>query len=315
MSEVRIRNLNHLRVFMAIVEKGSFTAAAECLGMSKSLVSEYLSRLEEEIDTQLVMRSTRKIALTDAGTKLYAASQAFVGNLYETIGSIKHLRHESAGLLRVAAPSGFSTTHLSSVAAAFIQQHPQIDLEIVSNDEEIDLVEQRIDLAFEAGWPKNKGFRMKMLGTFDQVLVASPEYVWRHTSPTHPEALPQAHWIGHRCLANSSHSVFCRYKQSIRVQTNGRLKMESVLLAHQMVLAGAGVSAFPDYLVANDLRNGRLHRLLPEWTMQKGGIYAFRTSARNASVRERLFLGAVQTYLTGLLPAEGQPASIVHQTD
>lgn len=75
MSEVGIRNLNHLRVFMAIVEKGSFTAAAECLSMSKSLVSEYLSRLEAEIDTQLVMRSTRRIAPTDAGNKLYCASR------------------------------------------------------------------------------------------------------------------------------------------------------------------------------------------------------------------------------------------------
>ncbi|APZ02488.1 LysR family transcriptional regulator [Burkholderia pseudomallei] len=300
MSEVGIRNLNHLRVFMAIVEKGSFTAAAECLSMSKSLVSEYLSRLEAEIDTQLVMRSTRRIAPTDAGNKLYCASQAFVSGLYDVIGSIRCLRHESTGLLRVAAPSGFSTTHLSSIAATFIHQHPQIELEIVCNDDEIDLVGERVDLAFETGWPKKKGFRMKMLGAFDQVLVASPEYSRRHAVPRHPDDLPGSHWIGHGGLANLSYSVFGNEGRSVRIQTPGRLKVKSVLLAHQMALAGAGISAFPDYLVAEDLREGRLHRLLPTWTMPKGGIYAFRTAPRQASVRERLFLAAVQAYLAGL---------------
>lgn len=300
MSEVGIRNLNHLRVFMAIVEKGSFTAAAECLSMSKSLVSEYLSRLEAEIDTQLVMRSTRRIAPTDAGNKLYCASQAFVSGLYDVIGSIRCLRHESTGLLRVAAPSGFSTTHLSSIAATFIHQHPQIELEIVCNDDEIDLVGERVDLAFETGWPKKKGFRMKMLGAFDQVLVASPEYARRHAVPRHPDDLPGSHWIGHGGLANLSYSVFGNEERSVRIQTPGRLKVKSVLLAHQMALAGAGISAFPDYLVAEDLREGRLHRLLPTWTMPKGGIYAFRTAPRQASVRERLFLAAVQAYLAGL---------------
>lgn len=258
MSEVGIRNLNHLRVFMAIVEKGSFTAAAECLSMSKSLVSEYLSRLEAEIDTQLVMRSTRRIAPTDAGNKLYCASQAFVSGLYDVIGSIRCLRHESTGLLRVAAPSGFSTTHLSSIAATFIHQHPQIELEIVCNDDEIDLVGERVDLAFETGWPKKKGFRMKMLGAFDQVLVASPEYSRRHAVPRHPDDLPGSHWIGHGGLANLSYSVFGNEGRSVRIQTPGRLKVKSVLLAHQMALAGAGISAFPDYLVAEDLREGRL---------------------------------------------------------
>lgn len=234
MSEVGIRNLNHLRVFMAIVEKGSFTAAAECLSMSKSLVSEYLSRLEAEIDTQLVMRSTRRIAPTDAGNKLYCASQAFVSGLYDVIGSIRCLRHESTGLLRVAAPSGFSTTHLSSIAATFIHQHPQIELEIVCNDDEIDLVGERVDLAFETGWPKKKGFRMKMLGAFDQVLVASPEYSRRHAVPRHPDDLPGSHWIGHGGLANLSYSVFGNEGRSVRIQTPGRLKVKSVLLAHQM---------------------------------------------------------------------------------
>jgi DNA-binding transcriptional LysR family regulator len=297
MAESGIRNLNYLRVFMAVVEKGSFTAAGECLCISKSLVSEYLSRLEAEIDTQLVLRSTRKIAPTDAGSILYLAAQEFFSRLHETVGSIRQQRHESTGLLRVAAPSGFSTALLSAVVATFVNRHPLIDIEIVCNDENVDLIGQRIDLAFETGWPKRKGFRMKMLGSSEQILVASPGYACKYAAPRHPDDLPGAHWIVHNGLANSGYSLFTSNGQSVRISTSGRLKVQNVLLAHQMVLAGAGVSVLPDYLIANDLHAGRLCRLLPAWVTPSGGIYAFRTAARHASNKERLFLSAVRTYL------------------
>ncbi|ASL45730.1 HTH-type transcriptional regulator DmlR [Burkholderia sp. AD24] len=292
-----VRNLNYLRVFVAVVEKGSFTAAAECLGISKSLVSEYLSRLEAEIDTQLVLRSTRKIAPTDAGSTLFLATQELFSRLRETVDSIRQRRHESTGLLRVAAPSAFSTALLSTVVAMFVNRHPHIDIEIVCNDEDIDLIGQRIDLAFETGWPRKKGFRMKMLGSFEQVLVASPDYARQHAAIGHPDEVPGTHWIVHGDLANSGYSRFIHNGQSVRIATSARLKVQNVLLARQMVLAGAGVSVLPDYLVARDLHEGRLCHLLPAWTTPAGGIYAFRTATRHASIRERLFLGAVQTYL------------------
>ncbi|NYH20611.1 DNA-binding transcriptional LysR family regulator [Paraburkholderia bryophila] len=298
MGEGEIRNLNYLRVFMAVVEQGSFTAAADRLCISKSLVSEYLSRLEAEIDTQLVRRSTRKIAPTDAGHTLYLAAQEFVSHLHETVGSIRRLRHESTGLLRVAAPSAFSTALLGRIVAMFVNRHPHIDVEIVCNDLDVDLIGQRIDLAFETGWPKKKGFRMKLLGSFEQCLVASPDYARQHAAPCHPNDLPSAHWISHDGLANSAYSLFVNNGQSARIHTHGRLKVQSVLLALQLVLAGAGVGVFPDYLVAKDLHEGRLCRLLPAWTTPPGGFYAFRTAARHASIRERLFLDAVQTYLS-----------------
>ncbi|MFM0644695.1 LysR family transcriptional regulator [Paraburkholderia bryophila] len=300
MGEGGIRNLNYLRVFVAVVEHGSFTAAAERLCISKSLVSEYLSRLETEIDTQLVLRSTRKIAPTDAGLTLYLAAQEFVSHLQETVGSIRQLRHKSAGLLRVAAPSAFATALLSRVVALFVNQYPHIDVEILCNDLDVDLIGQRIDLAFQTGWPKKKGFRMKSLGSFEQFLVASPDFARQHAAPRHPNDLHGAHWITHDGQANSGYSLFVNDGQSARIPTNGRLKVQSVLLALQLVLAGAGVGVFPDYLVAKDLREGRLCRLLPAWTTPPGGIYAFRTAARHASIRERLFLDAVQTYLSDL---------------
>ncbi len=307
MVEGGVRNLNYLRVFVAVVEKGSFTAAAECLGISKSLVSEYLSRLEAEIDTQLVLRSTRKIAPTDAGSTLFLATQELFSRLRETVDSIRQLRHESTGLLRVAAPSAFSTALLSAVVAMFVNRHPHIDIEIVCNDEDIDLIGQRIDLAFETGWPRKKGFRMKMLGSFEQVLVASPDYARQHAAIRHPDEVPGTHWIVHGDLANSAYSHFIRSGQSVRIATSARLKVQNVLLARQMVLAGAGVSVLPDYLIARDLHEGRLCRLLPAWTTPAGGIYAFRTATRHASMRERLFLGAVQTYLAD--PARKQATS------
>ncbi|PQV46120.1 LysR family transcriptional regulator [Paraburkholderia sp. BL21I4N1] len=298
MAEREIRNLNYLRVFIAVVEHGSFTAAADRLCMSKSLVSEYLGRLEAEIDTQLVLRSTRKIAPTDAGHTLFLAAQECVSHLHEAVGNIRRLRHESTGLLRVAAPAAFSSVLLSRIVATFADLHPRIDLEMLCNDHGVDLIGQRIDLAFETGWPKKKGFRMKMLGAFEQYLVASPDYARQHAAPHHPNDLPGEHWISHDGLANAGYSLFINNGQSARIVTDGRLKVQSVLLALELVLAGAGVGVFPDYLVANDLREGRLCRLLPAWTTPPGGIYAFRTAARHASIRERLFLDAVRTSLS-----------------
>ncbi|WP_263141509.1 LysR family transcriptional regulator [Pseudomonas sp. RIT-PI-AD] len=290
-------NLNYLYVFVAVVEYKSFTAAAEALGLSKSLLSEQLARLEANLGTQLLTRTTRRMALTDSGAVLFDVARRLLGELDGALVDVRNRHDEPSGHLRITAPLDFAKWHISEVAAAFIKRFPKIQVEMIGDDQVIDLVGQRIDLAVRVGWPKDSGLHANKLASFEQTLVAAPEYFRDHPRPRSPQDLAECEWIAHTRLATPWNWTFRRGAEALEIQTRGRLLSNTTLSVYRLVLAGAGLSILPSFLVAGDLASGRLVRVLEDWDLPQGGIYALYPSARYMPARVRAFIHSLREHL------------------
>lgn len=283
-------NLNHLYAFVAVAEHNSFTAAAEALGLSKSLLSEQLRRLEADLGIQLLTRTTRRMTLTDRGELLFGVAQRMLGELDGALSDVRDLQGEPSGRLRITAPQDFVKWHISSVSAAFIRQFPKVQVEMLADDQFSDLVGQRIDLAVRIGWPRDSGLHASKLCDFQQVAVATPGYLAGLPPVLQPHDLARCEWIGHTRLSTPWTWTFERQRERATVQTRGRLLANNTLAVYRLVLDGAGVSVLPSFLVAREIARGRLVRLLPGWHLPQGGIYALYPSARYMPVRVRAFI-------------------------
>src|SRR4051812_831663 len=145
-------NLNRMAVFAAVVEQRSFTAAAAALGLTKSMVSQHVAALEEELGVRLLQRTTRKLTLTPAGEICLESCRTVAGEAAQLSARIQQLRHEPAGKLRVTTSVDYAITELAPMVAAFLKAHPKVELELVIRDSVVDLVEERIDVALRMGW-------------------------------------------------------------------------------------------------------------------------------------------------------------------
>ncbi|MEM5618673.1 LysR family transcriptional regulator [Pseudomonas aeruginosa] len=290
-------NLNHLYAFVAVAEHNSFTAAAEALGLSKSLLSEQLRRLEADLGIQLLTRTTRRMTLTDRGELLFGVAQRMLGELDGALSDVRDLQGEPSGRLRITAPQDFVKWHISSVSAAFIRQFPKVQVEMLADDQFSDLVGQRIDLAVRIGWPRDSGLHASKLCDFQQVAVATPGYLAGLPPVLQPHDLARCEWIGHTRLSTPWTWTFERQRRACH-GTDPRAP------AGEQHPGGVPPGArrcrrqrAASFLVAREIARGRLVRLLPGWRLPQGGIYALYPSARYMPVRVRAFIESLREHL------------------
>ena len=184
-----------LHVFAAVVETGSFTAAADRLDIAKSAVSRRVSALEERLGVQLLRRTTRRQTLTDAGRALYERSTRILADLEEVESAVSQEHDEVSGLLRVALPLSFGVSQMCAPIARFGEQHPRIRFDLDLNDRRIDLVEEGIDVAVRIGQLPDSSLVARKLFEVRTVICGSPDYFAAHGMPKTPEDLLQ-----HDCL-------------------------------------------------------------------------------------------------------------------
>lgn len=188
-------DLNGLPIFVALVEAGSFTKAAERLGCTKTRVSLQIRQLETRLGVTLFHRTTRRVQLTQAGEALYHQCHPLLASLQGALESTVSDTQQLHGELRITAPEDYSSGVLSDVVVAFSRLHPALHIELRSGDQVSDMVQEGIDLAFRLGWLKDSTLRARRLGTFQQYVVAAPSYLKRHGVPAHPKALETHDWI------------------------------------------------------------------------------------------------------------------------
>ncbi|HUB89092.1 MAG TPA: LysR family transcriptional regulator [Dyella sp.] len=268
-------NLNRLAVFVALVRAGSFTAAAAQLGLTKAMVSQHLLRLERELGVTLLVRSTRRMALTEAGAVFHADCVQLLEQAQAAIERIGDQRSTPTGTLRLTTSTDYGTAVVAPGLAAFRRLHPSLQVDLVIDDQISDLIAERFDLAIRIGWLRDSNLRAVRLGSFRQLIVAAPAYVAEHGAPRRPEDLATHGWIAMSALATPLRWTFTHGNGSRRI-----VRMRQVMQANNaaairaLVLAGAGISALPDYLVQEDVQAGRLQVLLAPYRLQEGGIHA-----------------------------------------
>jgi len=290
-------DLNRLVVFTALVEAGSFTAAAQSLGMTKSRVSQQLAALEAELGVTLVLRTTRRMALTSAGEQFHDDSLRLLEDARAAIARVSAARSQPAGLLRVTAAGDYGPAVIAPALASFRRAFPKIEVDLVVTDRIADPIAERFDLSIRIGWLRDSGLRATRLAAFRQCLVAAPAYLSERGTPTHPRDLAAHDWIALSALRSPLHWTFTS-PRGVRtaVRLHATLQTNSTLTVRAFIHAGAGLSVLPDYLVDEDLRAGRLVHVLSRHRLPDGGIFAVYPG-REPPAKVRAFIEHLRTQL------------------
>jgi DNA-binding transcriptional LysR family regulator len=290
-------NLNRLAAFAAVVETGSFTAAAERLGLTKAMVSLHVSRLEKELGIALLTRTTRKVAPTEAGAAFHADCGPVLQEMEAAIARVGGQSEEPAGTLRLTAPEDYGSALVVPALSAFMRLHPKVRVEFLATDEVVDLVGGRHDLGIRVGWLRESSLRATRLGGFRQFVVASPAYLKAARAPRHPRDLPGLSWAGLSTLRSAWTWHFASRGRTQTVRITPAVTTNSAGTLRAFLREGAGVGILPDYMLAGDLAAGRLVRLLPGWNLPEGGVHAVYPNVRYTSAKVRAFVDFLRDHL------------------
>ncbi|MBN9144472.1 MULTISPECIES: LysR family transcriptional regulator [unclassified Novosphingobium] len=273
-------NLNRLAYFAAVVDTGSFTRAAERLGITKTVVSQQVAKLEDELKTALLMRTTRRVEPTEAGRLLHARSTFILREAEDAIGEVTRANVEPGGVLRVAAPNDYGTSRIAPLAAAFSRRYPACRVELVLSDARIDPVANQIDLSIRVGWLDDSSLHARRVGGFRQLLVTAPQFA--ETMDIHdPDQVSHAPFVANAALKEPLIWHFNKgdfERRTIRMRQVLSINTTPAVLA--ATLAGGGLSVLPDYLVADLLSEKRLIAVLPEWSLPIGGVHVVYPTAK-----------------------------------
>ncbi len=258
--------LEELLAFRTVVDTGSVTAAAEQLGQTVSGVSRALRRLEEKLETTLLSRTTRRLALTDEGTAFLAHARGILAAVDEAEELIALRRQQPAGRLRVNAAMPFMLHVIAPLVADFRAQYPQIELELNTSDRIIDLLEEDTDVAIRIGALRDSTLRARRLGTRRLRVLASPAYLKAHGRPRTVDALRHHALLGFVQPESLNH--WPRGPHGDRLRITPTLKASSGETLRQLALQGAGIVCLADFMTARDRRAGGLVQVLPEATVE-----------------------------------------------
>lgn len=268
------------QVFVSIAERGSMIAAADALDMSRAMVTRYLAQMEQWAGARLLHRSTRRLSLTDAGDTTLARCR----QMLELAGQIEVVQDGAdeapRGLLRITCSQSLGQAALAQAVPAYLRRYPRTAVDLQINNQTVNLVEQRIDLALRITNALEPNLIARQLGHCDSVVCASPAYLAEHGRPQRAGDLAQ-----HNCLTYSyfgkSLWQFTHKDEALSVPVSGNLSANDDLILLTAAVEGAGIALQPRYSVAPLLAAGRLVSLLPEYTPQQMGIYGIYTSRQH----------------------------------
>jgi DNA-binding transcriptional LysR family regulator len=291
-------DLNNLVFFDAVVKTGSFTAAADLLGVAKAKVSIQISRLEKRLDATLLSRTTRQVVLTDAGRALHLECQPLLQGMQDALERIGSGKSTVSGTLRLSTSVNHATRSLAAAITVFARLHPELHIDLRTDDRVVDLVAEGIDLSIRMGWLRDSSLHAVKLGEFEQYVVAAPAYLQRAGIPERPDDLARSEWIALTLLPTPQTWKFSAAGGHTRlVQMKSRIRVDSPDALRAMLLCGAGLSAVDEYNVRADLKAGDLVHVLPGWALPRGGIHAVYPPGRNVPAKVRAFIDFYRDYL------------------
>ncbi len=276
--------------FIRVVESRSFTAAAERLSLSKSVVSRRLTELENRLGTRLLNRTTRSLSLTPAGQTYFERARAILADVEEAEQAVAELGRDPRGLLRVNAPMSFGTLHLAPAVADFMSRHPNVELDLELTDRFVDLVEEGWDIAVRIGRLRDSSLIARRLAPSRLVTVASPAYLARMGTPERPEDLTRHECLLYTTPSNPSVWPF-RVEGEVRsVRVQGRMRVNNGDAILEAVRAGLGLAVLPTFMTHADLRSGRLVTVLDSYEAADFAIHAVWPHHRHLSPKVRAFV-------------------------
>lgn len=292
---------NDLMLFARVVDEGSFSRAAARVGQPKSTVSRRIAGLESQLGERLLLRTTRKLTVTDFGHSVLEHARQVASEVEAAVSLAQHRQVEPKGRLRVSMPGDFATAVLGQMLASFIERYPAISLELDLTPRRVDLIGENFDLALRMGdLGEDTSLTARRLATMSIGLYAAPSYLRRRGMPPEPEALMEHDAL--RLLQRSGDPfpwVLTRGDTRWEGIPPGRATANSPELLGRLARAGAGIAAINDHFAMPYVRSGELMPVLDDWTLPPSAAWAVFPGRRLMPARTRVFLDAIEAELSG----------------
>jgi DNA-binding transcriptional LysR family regulator len=277
-----------METFMAVVDAGSFVAAAEKLRVSKSVTSRIVQDLEIRLGGRLLNRTTRKLSLTDIGQAYYQRCKQIFEAITETEGAVGKDRETVVGVLKISAPLTFGTLHLAQHWGDFLKLHPMVELDITLLDRRVDLVGEGYDLAIRiVPQQDDSSLVSRKLASSRMVMCAAPQYLEKYGTPQTLREISEHEFIGYSYLPTGDVWKFKSQGSTEGIRTRPRLRVNNGDSCRAAALQGLGIIVQPNFIVNDDLAAGKLIEILPEWHAEERGIYAVYPTRQHLSGKVR----------------------------
>lgn len=268
-------------MFAKVAEERSFAGAARAMDVSVATVSRGVSRLEDRLGVRLLNRTSRQLSLTDAGRVLAERASQIYCEAEKAEGDARDTSSTPRGMIRFAVPMSFGLHWLAPILPDFFRDYPDVSIDLQLSDAVVDLVAEGFDAALRIAVLPDSSLVARKLAPVSRFIVASPEYIARNGRPAHPRDLNESHCLGYAYRARQD---VWRLSNSDgdeeTVTPRGQLRATNVDALIPTALAGLAVAELPEFLVGDYLADGRLEPLLPDWSLQIGGLYLVTPSLR-----------------------------------
>lgn len=281
-------DLNEMAIFVRVVDSGSFTGAAKYLGLPKSTISRKITQLEERLGVRLIQRTTRSLNLTDTGSTYYNQCSRILSEIEEANLAVTEMQTTPTGTLRLTAPVLFGSTVLASLVAEFIELHPMLNVELLLSDQQLDIIQDGIDIAFRVGQLEDSSLIGRYLGDVRGILCASPSYLEKNSTPATPDDL-----ANHQLLNTfqwPQWTVLGPNNKEINIPVKARITVNDFASLFTLTVAGSGVAALPLMIAAPAIRAGALVPVLEDYPFESAAIHALYPSNRHLSAKVRSFI-------------------------
>ena len=283
--------LDRLRTFVRVAERGSLSAVARELGVGQSTVTRHLQELEEAVGVPLLSRTTRRVTMTDEGSRYYAKSVQILRLVEQAGDEVRGTRGAPAGTIRISCTAAFGVLHVSRLIFAFQDRYPDIGVDLSLTDERIDLVREGVDIALRLGPLTDSSMKLRALGQSRRLLVAAPDYLATRGRPTAPQSLSGYEGIRMSNVAGSDTLVLQGPGgESHAVPFGGRFRVDHGLAAREALVTGRGIAPTHRWLVDDLLAAGRLESILPDYSLPSVPLSMLIVPERAGIARVRLLV-------------------------
>lgn len=280
-----------MQIFIAAVDEGSFAAAARRFKLSAAMAGKHVSAIESDLNVRLLQRSTRRLSLTDAGERYYERCKVILEVLEDANREASDVQKTPKGLLRVAAPVAFGAMHLGRIVSRYLEQFPEVSLDVVLEDKYADLLENRIDVAIRVGRLEDPTLVTRRLAPCRMVLCASPEYLKKHGTPETPDHLSRAPRLAFsQAVSAGDWTIYDAQGRPHSIEGSCRMTANNIQLLLESVLAGTGIAYGPNFVFGEHIKQGKLIKLLPAYRTTELTIQAVYPSAIRIPFKVRSFV-------------------------
>ncbi|CDZ76483.1 D-malate degradation protein R [Legionella massiliensis] len=288
--------LANIEAFVTVGKTGSFAAAAKKLNLANSVVSKRIKDLEQFLGAQLLIRTTRKVALTETGRSYFDYVQKFLDDLDEVENSLRYKTDKPIGTIKLAAPLSFGMHFLGAAIASYLAKHPEVTIKTYLSDRYVDLMEEGYDLAIRSGSLNDSTLIAKKLLSCRRVVCASPQYFAKHGKPNSPEALKEHICLSYLNLAEGKSWPFMIDKRKVWQPVSGNFFSDNGDLLHQAALSGCGITLLPTFIVGKSIDAGLLEIVLEEFEEDDFSVYAVYQYTRHLPVKIRTLITHLAEY-------------------